>query len=504
MAHLWSKVIATSRVRIAALLVALVLGFGLYASTFVASYRSFFQAHDPLLASDVARLTPTRVARVAEVHQLADLRSALADAQRRGLKVSIAGSRHSQGGHTYTANGVVLNMRQFNAVLGVDTVAMTVAVQSGATWDEVQRVIAPAGLALKVMQSSNVFTVGGSVSANAHGRDVDITQMVEVVQSLRLLLADGSVVEVSRTDHPELFSLVVGGYGLYGVILDVTLQVTRDEWYQPGSVVLDYTELPEYLEQEVKSDSSVALMIARPSIDPDADLFLRELVVATWRRLPGLAPARAQLTDERHVLRDRFFFGLSRQFDWAKAFRWNLQKRLEPTLSNAQPISRNNAMRPPIVPVEFLEYHSDQDTDILQEYFVPIGSFVSFMDSLRAIMLAHRVNLLSATVRYVTPDSTVALAYAPRTEALAVVLLMNVDLTTEGQVEASDVTRQIVDAAIGTGGTYYLTYQLYPTPQQLHRAYPNALWAFERKRFYDPSELFSSRFYERYGHARLR
>ena len=58
-----------------------------------------------------------------------------------------------------------------------------------------------------------------------------------------------------------------------------------------------------------------------------------------------------------------------------------------------------------------------------------------------------------------------------------------------------------MDAAIENGGTYYLTYQLYPTPEQLHRAYPNAGRAFERKRHYDPDEIFSSQFYERYGHT---
>ena len=68
-------------------------------------------------------------------------------------------------------------------------------------------------------------------------------------------------------------------------------------------------------------------------------------------------------------------------------------------------------------------------------------------------------------------------------------------------MRARDVTRRLVDAAIEFGGSYYLTYQLYPTPAQLHRAYPNARRAFERKRFYDPDEVFTSQFYEAYGHA---
>ena len=52
--------------------------------------------------------------------------------------------------------------------------------------------------------------------------------------------------------------------------------------------------------------------------------------------------------------------------------------------------------------------------------------------------------------------------------------MSNVGLSSEEQAHAESVTQQLVDAAIENGGTYYLTYQLYPTPEQLHRAYPKA------------------------------
>jgi FAD/FMN-containing dehydrogenase len=367
----------------------------------------------------------------------------------------------------------------------------------------VQRAIAPRGLALKVMQSSNIFTVGGTLSANAHGRDIDVTQFVEVVESFRLLLADGRVAQVSRRENPELFSLVVGGYGLYGVILDVTLRVTRDELYEQHAVSMDYRRFPAYFAQQIRPDSTVVLMLARPSIDPDSASFLRELVIVTWRRGRERA-GDFQLTEEANVRRDKFFFGLSRRFDWAKAFRWKLQKRVELGAGEARVVSRNNSMRPPLAPLELLDYRSKRDTDIIQEYFVPVENFVPFMDRFREILVAGRMNVLSSTVRYVSPNATPALAYAPRREAFAIIQMSNVELSAAGQARAAEVTRKLVDAAIEQGGTYYLTYQLYPTAEQLHRAYPNARHAFERKRFYDPDEIFSSQFYDLYGHNRPR
>ncbi len=64
------------------------------------------------------------------------------------------------------------------------------------------------------MQSQNIFTVGGSISVNVHGRDIRYGSLMDTVKSMRLLQADGSIIEISRTKHPELFSLVNGGYGV--------------------------------------------------------------------------------------------------------------------------------------------------------------------------------------------------------------------------------------------------------------------------------------------------
>jgi decaprenylphospho-beta-D-ribofuranose 2-oxidase len=167
-------------------------------------------------------------------------------------------------------------------------------------------------------------------------------------------------------------------------------------------------------------------------------------------------------------------------------------------------VSRNNAMRPPLAPLELLDYRSRQNTDIIQEYYVPVENFVPFMDRFREILTAGHMNVLSSTVRYVGPDATPALACAPRRPAFAIIQMSNVELSPAGQAHTAAVTRQLVDAAIELGGTYYLTYQLYPTADQLNRAYPRAQYAFERKRFYDPDEIFSNQFYALYGRNRPR
>jgi hypothetical protein len=285
---------------------------------------------------------------------------------------------------------------------------------------------------------------------------------------------------------------------MFGVILDAELELTDDEVYEQRSEIVDYREFPQHFEKAVKTDPTVALMLARPSIDRDD--FFRTIVVTTWHRTEERPEGVFALSEEQHVWRDRFLFGLSRTFDWAKDLRWALQERLELGVGEKRIMSRNNAMRPPLAPLEFLDYYSASDTDVIQEYFVPIRSFVRFMDDLRRLLTEGEMNVLSATIRYVRANDEVALPYAPREDAFAIIQMSNVGLSPQAQAGARAVTRRIVDAAIAAGGTYYLTYQLYPTRDQLVAAYPRAEEVFARKRAYDPQELFMSRFYATYAH----
>jgi FAD/FMN-containing dehydrogenase len=71
--------------------------------------------------------------------------------------------------------------------------------------------------------------------------------------------------------------------------------------------------------------------------------------------------------------------------------------------------------------------------------------------------------------------------------------------TQAGDSEMQKMTRELVDAALDSGGRYYLPYRLHPTVAQFRRAYPQADEFFNLKRHYDPQELFQNEFYRKYG-----
>jgi decaprenylphospho-beta-D-ribofuranose 2-oxidase len=74
------------------------------------------------------------------------------------------------------------------------------------------------------MQSYSTFSVGGTVAVNAHGITSDHSLHESVVRFV-IVTESLEVVECSREAADErareLFSLAIGGYGLFGVISEV-------------------------------------------------------------------------------------------------------------------------------------------------------------------------------------------------------------------------------------------------------------------------------------------
>ena len=153
---------------------------------FAAGYAGFFlysiqhKDHDELLMNDVSRLVPIKVKEIVQGQETEHIKQTLLEAKKKNMKISIAGKQHSQGGHTYYKDAVVLDMTTFNKVIKVLPDEKLVTVQSGATWADVQEAINPYGLSIKTMQAPNIFTIGGSMS---------VMSMDEIFASVRLLIA---------------------------------------------------------------------------------------------------------------------------------------------------------------------------------------------------------------------------------------------------------------------------------------------------------------------------
>ncbi|MBU2710496.1 FAD-binding protein [Zooshikella harenae] len=440
---------------------------------------------------DITHLNRTAITKVVHVRSEHDVAQALKYANTHKLKVVISGTRHSQGGHITYPNALVLDMSYFNQITNLSLKEHTITVQSGVTWDEIQQKINPYGLSVKVMQSSNIFSIGGSVSANIHGRDPSYGPLIETINKLRIMFANGETKVISRQSSPQLFSAIIGGYGSLAVILEVELSLTTNTPLKKTVTPIDYSVYWPHLEQMLQHNN-VTLHYGRCSIVKGKS-FLKECYSVNYICKNHL-PLSEKLNNEKHITRNKYLFDLSRHSPAGKKLRWHLQKNLIDIPGQIQHLSRNNAMRPPI---KFLTYHSPDNTDILQEYFIPTVFFKAFMDDLRKELTTQNVNLLSMTLRYLKKNQESTLNYA-NDDMIAIVLFINIETDEKGLSKAKTWTQHLVDLAQKYNGTYYLTYQRFPSKEQFNTLYPDWKHFKALKAKYDPEKLFYSQFYQHY------
>ena len=120
------------------------------------------------------------------------------------------------------------------------------------------------------------------------------------------------------------------------------------------------------------------------------------------------------------------------------------------------------------------------------------------MDGLRAVVERNHANLLNVTIRTVHKDTVTALPYA-KEDMFGFVLYFNVKFNDQDNDTLKKTTTDLIDVAKQSGGTYYLPYQLFYSPEQLHKSYPEIDEFFAAKKKYDPVGLFSNKFCEKYG-----
>src|SRR3989449_4766317 len=133
------------------------------------------------------------------------------------------------GGQIATEGSLFLDMRGMKRVVAFSPENRTITVEPGITWRPIQELIDPHGLSVKIMQSYASFTVGGSLSVNVHGRYVGHGPLIGSVRSIKVVLADGQLVQASPSENAELFYGSIGGHRGPRVILGTTPQLTEDQ-----------------------------------------------------------------------------------------------------------------------------------------------------------------------------------------------------------------------------------------------------------------------------------
>ena len=486
-----------------ATLSSVLLGLALTACSATESGATDPQAGAAIELNDVhSRLNATVVRQLAQPTTTAELSQLLARARREGLAVSISGGKHAMGGQQFARDALHIDMSKFARVIRLDRERGIVTVEAGIGWPALieelqlmQRGDARPWSIVQKQTGADELSIGGALSANAHGRGLTWKPFVQEVAAFRLMRADGREIEVNRTQHPELFRLVIGGYGLFGVVTTVDLKLQRLTKLRRVVVEMPLAEFPAAVAQRIQAGYLYGDFQFKT--DERAPDFLRIGVFSAYQPIPletPLDPRQRSLGGEEW----RRLFALA-HLDKARAYAtyrdYYLSTDGQIYWSDTHQLSYYDAgfdaelrrLAPGYPPGSLM----------ITELYVPLEALGAFLDSVASDFRANDTNLIYGTVRLIRRDDETFLAWARRDFA-CIVMNLRVTHGEAGLKKAESEFQRLIDRALEYGGSYFLTYHRWARKDQVLAAYPQFVEFLRLKRHYDSDERFQSEWYRHY------
>jgi len=436
--------------------------------------------------TDQLGLTATKVKNIISPRSIKELQKIVRSADG---PIAIAGACYSQGGQIAIKNGTVINTKYLNKIINLNLKEKTITVQTGATWYDVQKYINPYNLSIASMQSYNNFSIGGSLSVNAHGRDIHYCQLINTVKSIQILTADGNLINANREQNQDLFAAAIGGYGLLGIITQATLQLTDNIPLERSTKACLFEYFDSIFLNTIAPDPSVVFY--------NTDIFPKEYtkcLITTWHTTnkPVTDTTALQKPTSPFYIINQLSEIFLRRVPLAKLLRFPFEQ-----LTTKEPliIYRNNEMSYSVSQLAIQTHFPTTMT--LQEYFIPIKHAKTFAKKLCSILNTNWVNVLNISIRYVKPDKTCLMSYA-KEESFSFVIYLNIFNISKSINQACQWTQQIIDAALENQGSYYLPYLMCATKKQFNKAYPRFQQLLKIKKLYDPTNKFRNMLFNKY------
>ena len=441
------------------------------------------------IINDASGLNETKHAGIFHVSKQNDqnltaLKNLVLDAGKTGKKLIPIGARHSMGKQSLAEGAIHIDLSGLNNISLEDN---TVRVGAGARWKDVLKYLAPLGLSVEIMQSNADFSIGGTLSVNAHGWQPNRPPVNSSVLKISLMNKDGKIITCSRKENYELFKHVMGGYGMFGIIIEAWIKPVNNEILRSSHEVISVEKFSEKWSDLKKKNTRLAF--GRLSLSQKN--FFEKVLLTSYEPSGKISKEIPEYIPTIKSSLARAIFRSSLNSQRGKTFRQRMENLLGGEAGGVH--SRANLM---IEPVRIFTNNDKDKIDLLLEVFVPQKKFSEYTQKAKSIFEKQSDHLLNVTVREITKDNDSVLAYA-KTDVFGLVMLFTIDRKSVDQEEQlRKQARELYDLSIQHGGSFYLTYRNYASHKQIHSSYPVLPKFLNAKKIWDPNEIFYSGFYE--------
>jgi FAD/FMN-containing dehydrogenase len=419
-----------------------------------------------------------------------------------GERICVSGGRHAMGGQQFRESGILLDMTGMKQILNFDKSAGLVEVESGCLWSE----LIPS---LKEMQKESPFrwvvaqkqtgcdrlSIGGALSANAHGRGLAMAPMISDIEQFKMVKASGESVTCSRVENEDLFRLVAGGYGLFGVISSITFRLVPAVVLKRTVEVCAADDVVSTL--ETKASDGAIYGDYQFNIDDKSPDFLKAGILSVYTSISGFIDLERSTEDKILSLHDWCELIYLAHEDKSLAFK----KYLDHYLSTDGQLYSSDSFQ---LATYLDDYHKQVDerrcasikgSEMITELYVPRQELKYFLQDAAVLLRNDGASLIYGTVRLIEKDNDSFLKWAKENWA-CIVLNLHVDHSPESIAKVGATFRRLIDLAIKFHGSYYLTYHRFASAEQLMACYPELPAFLNLKTEHDPMGLFQSDWFD--------
>jgi decaprenylphospho-beta-D-ribofuranose 2-oxidase len=127
-------------------------------------------------------------------------------------------------------NTNIISTLKFNRFLEFDSTNGLLTCEAGVTFEDIVKYFLPRGWFLPVTPGTKYITVGGAIASDVHGKNHHKDgSFCRHLESMDIMLGDGTIRSCSRDHNKELFISTCGGMGLTGIILRTVFRLRKIE-----------------------------------------------------------------------------------------------------------------------------------------------------------------------------------------------------------------------------------------------------------------------------------
>jgi len=449
-----------------------------------------------------SRLNATTVAELHYPKSTKDIIKIIKKAKQNNMAISISGGRHAMGGQQFGKGTVHISMKKMNDVFSLDSDKGIVHVEAGIEWPDLIKHLVdsqegswPQWGIVQKQTGGDRLSIGGSMSANAHTRGINFKPMVQDIESFTLVNADGEVLNVSRNENSELFKLVIGGYGLFGVIAEVEVRLQKRYKLQRVVEIIPIEDLPQKAKQRIEDGFTYGDF--QYKTDDKADDFMKVGVFSTYRPMPDDTPM-PEVKQKLDKNKWNELLALAHT-DKSKAFNFYTNYYMSTNgniyWSDTHQLSYYNDEYHEFLKETLPNY--SEGSLMITEVYVPRKDINTFINRIADDAIKYDFNIVYGTMRLIKEDKTSFLAWA-KDDYACVIFNLRVEHSDEGIEKAKSNFQRIIDRALELNGSYFLTYHRWAKKEQVIEAYPQFVEFLKLKLKFDPEERFQSEWYRHY------